>query len=246
MNNKKQIMSLVDLTLLNMEGSQADINILCDKAVNDIGCVASICIYPKFVEYAKNILSDTNVKVATVANFPNGNSSISEVLIDINKSLLAGADEIDVVIPYADYLKEGYSESSIQLVKEAKKLCGDRVLKVIIESGVLMNTTLIEKASRDAILSGANFIKTSTGKVAVGATLDAAKVMLQTSKKLSEGQVGVKISGGVKTCQEAIEYLDLATNICGSEFIQKKYFRFGASSLVDNLLNNDEASYTNY
>ena len=246
MDNAKKIMSLVDLTSLREEDTQADITLLCDKAVNNIGSVASICIYPKFVKYSKKILLGTGVKVATVANFPNADTSISEILIDINASLLAGADEVDIVIPYEDYLKEGYSKNSIELVKAAKKLCGNRVLKVIIESGVLLDKELIKRASRDAILSGADFIKTSTGKAGVGATLEAVRVMLHASKNLSKGKVGVKVSGGVKTYQEATEYLLLATNICGEEFIQKKFFRFGASSLVDNLLHDGISSHSDY
>ncbi|MCP3942109.1 MAG: deoxyribose-phosphate aldolase [Desulfobacteraceae bacterium] len=246
MFSRQQIISLIDLTSLNDNDTPEAIEKLCNKATTASGNVAAVCIYPQFIAQAKKLLQDTGIKVATVANFPSGDGEITNILSQIKQSLLDGADEIDVVIPYKDYIADGTSTKSIEIVRAAKKLCKNKTLKVIIESGSLKAADLIEKAAEDAILAGADFIKTSTGKVEVGATLDAAGIMLKAVAGIEGRKVGFKASGGVKNYEQSCQYLDLATKICGSDFISNNYFRFGASSLLDDLLGNKNKTSENY
>ncbi|MCF6777052.1 deoxyribose-phosphate aldolase [Thiotrichales bacterium 19X7-9] len=238
MFNKEQIISLIDLTLLDEQGHFSEIEALCQKANHIDIPVASICIYPKFIQKARVILDDS-IPIATVINFPNGDQPVSNVIQEAEFSLNQGADEIDLVIPYQNYLLSNQAdEQSIELIKQIKAICHDKILKVIIESGELRAYQFIKQASIDAILAGADFIKTSTGKVAVGATLDAASIMLDVIKDCQNQGMscGFKASGGIRTTKDAINYLELAQEKLGDGFIHRKTFRFGASSLLDDLI----------
>lgn len=235
--DNSKIINLIDLTSLNHNDSRDLIANLSLKAKNNK--VAAICVYPQYVSLAKFLLQDFNIKVATVANFPSGEQTIDTVLDTVNFSLSCGADEIDLVIPYKEYNEKGESQKAVELIKECKLLCCDKVLKVIIESSELKSQELIRKATKDAIFSRADFIKTSTGKVKSGAILEDAKTILEAIKEYSpqiDRRVGFKISGGVRTKEEAQEYLKLASNIMGENFLTNKTLRFGASSLLDNIL----------
>jgi deoxyribose-phosphate aldolase len=150
-----------------------------------------------------------------------------------------------LVIDYKEYIKKGSSEKSKELVSQVKKLCDDKILKVIIESGELRSDFLIKKVSQDVIDSGADFVKTSTGKVSEGATLQAAKVILETIKQ-SAKKVGFKASGGIRNSMQAVAYIQLADNILGSDFIDPKSFRFGVSGLLDDLLNKEQEEINGY
>ncbi|AJC48224.1 deoxyribose-phosphate aldolase [Allofrancisella guangzhouensis] len=235
--NKQKIVSLIDLTQLGEDDTEQQIINLCLKAKNSFGTVAAICIYKQFIPLVKKQLGK-DFRVATVVNFPQGSFPIEEVLAETKEALALGADEIDLVIDYKEYLEKGFSDKSCKMISKVKELCANKILKVIIESGELKPDQLIHTVSQDAINNGADFIKTSTGKTPQGATLQAAKIILQTIKK-SKRTVGFKASGGIRNYEQAVEYINLAQELFSEDYIYSKTFRFGVSSLLDNLLTND-------
>jgi deoxyribose-phosphate aldolase len=195
-------------------------------------------VYPAFVGPARATLEAEGllgrVAVATVVNFPSGSEQHDRVLSDIREAIGAGSDEIDLVFPWRA-LRDGDEESGRRLLAAARQACGDRVLKIILETGELGEPALIRRAAELAIESGADFLKTSTGKVPVNATPAAARILLETIRD-SGREVGCKISGGIRTTAQARDYLDLAAGIMGSDWIAPEHFRFGASGLLDDLL----------
>ena len=231
-------LSLMDLTSLTNEETDQDIISLCQQANSSAGNTAAICIYPRFVPIAKAQLAKQNtpsIKIATVTNFPYGNSDINEAVNETLEAVKLGADEVDVVFPYKALI-EGNENVGFDLVKACKEACGANVLlKVIIESGELTSPALIKKASELSINAGADFIKTSTGKVSVNATPEAAKIMLSVINELNPN-VGFKAAGGVRNAEDAKVYLDLAKEILGKSWLNASHFRFGASSLLNSLL----------
>jgi deoxyribose-phosphate aldolase len=237
----QQAMSLIDLTSLNDDDDERVIAKLCTKAQTAYGPVAAVCVYPKFIRQAKQQLSQTQISIATVANFPQGQGSLETVLTEITQAVQAGADEIDVVAPYKAYVTDA-KFSALPFLQACKQACQTARLKVILETGALPSLELIAKLSQDAIDAGADFIKTSTGKIAVGAQLEAAAVMLSTIKHNGDKRVGFKASGGVRSPQQAASYLKLAELIFGKDWISPTHFRFGASALVDCLLASDSQS----
>lgn len=235
---KKLAISCLDLTCLNASDTEDDIRELCQRAVTPMGKVAAVCIAPEFVNFVKREAVGPSIKIATVANFPSGAESPIDVLENIKDALFDGANEIDLVLPYEKYLA-GDTTSAISLVEKAKTLCGNKILKVILETGALSDPDIIAAASRDCLHAGANFLKTSTGKIATGATLEAAAVMLHAIKEYQQDtdrRVGFKASGGVRTADDAAHYITLAELIMGESWIGPKTFRLGASSLLDALL----------
>ena len=212
---------------------------LCQKAKTAAGITAAVCVYPCFVALARRTLDDLgleSVKVATVTNFPHGNPEIAVAVAETLAAVAAGADEVDVVFPYRA-LMAGDETTGLQLVQACKEACGDKaILKVIIESGVLDDPALIKTASDIAIRAGADFIKTSTGKVSVNATLDAAEIMLSAIKESQLNHIGFKAAGGIRTADEAMTYLKLTESIMGSEWLNAEHCRFGASGLLDSLV----------
>lgn len=234
----REAIALMDLTALNDTDTDSAIAALCHQANSPEGPTAAVCVYPQFIPTARDTLQaleSANIKIATVVNFPSGNEAAEDVVEDIRKAISLGADEIDVVFPYRA-LKEGDETTGIQLIQSCKRACGSLItLKVIIESGELADAELIYKAASLSIASGANFIKTSTGKVPVNATPEAVKVMLQAIKD-SHRDVGIKIAGGVQKVEQAQLYLQMAEQMMGEAWITPSHFRFGASSLLGNLL----------
>lgn len=230
---------LMDLTSLNDDDHDARIIALCHQAQTPIGNTAAVCIYPRFVGLAKLTLAaqgTPEVRVATVVNFPHGDDDPATVLAETRTALTDGADEIDLVIPWRA-LKAGDDMPARALVRGCKALCGTRRLKVIIESGELQDPALIRAASLLAIEEGADFIKTSTGKVPVNATPAACHIMLAAIAECgAQNQVGFKAAGGVKSVQDAAEYLAMAAAHFGNEWLVAEHFRFGASSLLGQLL----------
>ncbi|MCR3971937.1 deoxyribose-phosphate aldolase [Aeromonas veronii] len=230
---------LMDLTSLNDDDQDARIIALCHQAQTPVGNTAAVCIYPRFVGLAKLTLAaqgTPEVKVATVVNFPRGDDELEAVLAETRAALLAGADEIDLVIPWRA-LKAGDEAPARAMVRGCKALCGKRLLKVIIESGELQEPALVRAASLLAIEEGADFIKTSTGKVPVNATPEACRIMLAAIAECGvQDQVGFKAAGGVKSAQDAAEYLAMAAAHFGDEWLVAEHFRFGASSLLGQLL----------
>lgn len=230
---------LMDLTSLNEDDTDARIIALCQQAKTPYGNTAAVCVYPRFVTLARATLAaqgTPTIKVATVVNFPRGEDEPEAVLAETRAALHDGADEIDLVIPWR-VLMAGDEAPARTLVRSCKALCGDRVLKVIIETGELKEPALIRAASLLTIEEGADFIKTSTGKVAVNATPEASGIMLAAIAELgAQHRVGFKAAGGVRSAQEAADYLGMAASEFGEHWADAAHFRFGASSLLNQLL----------
>ncbi len=231
-NSIVQMLELIDLTSLNESDTAETIDVLCKKAVIGKHHVAAVCVYPAFVKQAKNRLEDQAIRIATVVNFPHGTDSLENVLTSIHQAVSNGADEIDVVFPYPNYLR-GEKEGSYDFIRACKAACGEKILlKVILETGALLDPSIIEEVSYEVCHAGADFLKTSTGKIAVGATLPAAQAMLNIIKKIPRS-IGFKVSGGVRTIEDAAQYVQLAEDIMGPDWVTPAHFRIGASQLVD-------------
>jgi len=223
----------LDLTSLNDGDMPADIEALCKRAQTRFGPVAAVCVWPRFVAQARELLPPT-IRVAAVANFPAGALDIALALRDVKAITSAGGDEVDVVLPYRA-LMQGQSIACADFLAEVRKACGPLTLKVIIESGVLVDHDLIAKATQLALSAGANFVKTSTGKTRVSATLDAATVMLDEIAASGLPDAGFKASGGIRSVAEAKAYLALAAHTLGMEALTPQRFRFGASGLLTDI-----------
>lgn len=230
--------TLMDLTTLNDDDTDQKVIQLCHNAKTQAGNTAAVCIYPRFIPIARKTLKEigaTDVKIATVTNFPHGNDDAEIAFAETKAAVAYGADEVDVVFPYKALIA-GNEKIGAEIVAGCKAICGDSVLlKVIIETGELKTDALITLASKICIEAGADFIKTSTGKVPVNATLEATKLMLEAIKS-SGKQVGFKAAGGVKNAQVASDYIELARDVMGSNWVNADNFRFGASSLLTSLL----------
>ncbi|MEY0719793.1 deoxyribose-phosphate aldolase [Providencia alcalifaciens] len=235
-------LTLMDLTTLNDDDTDAKVIALCHQAKSPAGNTAAICIYPRFIPIARKTLREQgtpDVRIATVTNFPHGNDDIEIALAETKAAIAYGADEVDVVFPYRALIA-GNEKIGFDLVKACKEACAaaNVLLKVIIETGELKEAALIRKASEISIKAGADFIKTSTGKVPVNATLESAEIMMQVIHDMGVAKtVGFKPAGGVRTAEEAADYLALAGRILGDDWADSRHFRFGASSLLANLLN---------
>lgn len=235
-NTARLALSLIDLTSLNDGDSNASVRALCAQAGSTAGTVAAVCVYPRFVAVARQALAEAGtpqVRVATVANFPHGHADVAGAVAETRAAIAAGADEVDVVFPYRALLA-GDGAVGAALVAACKAACGDNLLKVIIESGELATPARIRQACDIALGAGADFLKTSTGKVAVNATPQAARIMLQAIRD-SGGVAGFKAAGGVRTLADAAIYLQLATEIMGEAWLTPAHFRLGASGLLANL-----------
>ncbi len=222
----KTLLNCIDLTNLNDNGQESEIVELCTQATTNQGNVAAVCIYPRFVSLVWKSLMQSPIKIATVVNFPTPNESLEKVAQDIQQAILDGATEIDAVMPHND---------SGEFVAFCKKYCGDKAsLKIILESGEIDDATLIKKSTL-AIQNGADFLKTSTGKVSVGATPHAARLIL-TEIKNSGKAVGFKASGGIKTLEDAEIYVNLTREILGETAFSPDRFRVGTSRLLQDIL----------
>lgn len=231
----RRALPLLDLTSLNDDDDETTVDRLCDRARGAFGRVAAVCVWPRFVERCREALDGSGVRIATVANFPEGTVERVGAVGEVRAAVAAGADEVDLVLPYATWLA-GERAPARELVADCKEACGEHaLLKVILESGRLPSPENIAAASRDAIAAGADFLKTSTGKTEVSATPEAAEIMLLAIKESSR-TVGFKASGGIRTAAQAATYLDLADRIMGPDWAGPRTFRFGASSLLDDLL----------
>jgi deoxyribose-phosphate aldolase len=227
-----RILPLVDLTSLGDADAETQIEALCARAV-DAG-VAAVCIWPRFLPVARAALGDAPVALATVANFPDGSDDIVRAVAETEAAIAAGADEIDVVAPIEAALGGDIGMVG-ELVQATKAAAGDHTLKVILETGHLVDPAVITAVARAAIMAGADFLKTSTGKTAVGASLEAAAVLLAVLQE-ADGRVGIKFSGGIRTTRQAAGYLHLVDHFMSSGWTRPETVRFGASSLLDDLL----------
>lgn len=226
-------LALVDLTSLGGNESEADIETLCRRA-KEHG-TAAVCIYARHVPQARRLLAGSKVRLATVANFPEGGDDILAAAEEAAAAVAAGADEVDVVAPIAAIL-EGDTGIVGELVEACRAAVGPAVtLKLILETGVLQQPELISAAARTAVMAGVDFLKTSTGKAPVGATLEAAAVLLAVCAE-ADGRVGFKAAGGIRTTADAAAYLALADMLVEPGWPVPRRFRFGASGLLDDLL----------
>ena len=221
----------LDLTLLNDADTDADIDRLCTRAQGRFGGVAAVCVWPRFAARARARLPAA-VRVAAVANFPAGGSDEAAALRDVQAIVGAGAQEVDLVLPWRALLSGGEAAAR-GLLRSARAACDGLTLKVILETGELKEAARIEQAAHIALDAGADFLKTSTGKVAVGATLPAAEAMLRAMR--GHPQAGLKLSGGVRRVADVQPYLALVARERGADALQPQRLRFGASSLLDDI-----------
>ncbi|RRO04578.1 deoxyribose-phosphate aldolase [Pectobacterium aquaticum] len=237
----RRALALMDLTTLNEDDTDEKVTALCRQANSPAGETAAICIHPRFIPLAKKILREQgtpDIRIATVTNFPHGNDDVAIAVAETKAAIAYGADEVDVVFPYRALIA-GNAQIGFELVQACKAVCQDAhvLLKVIIETGELKQEALIRQASEIAIDAGADFIKTSTGKVPVNATPESAAIMLKAIRDKGVGErVGFKAAGGVRNAEDAAIYLQLADDIMGAEWATAQHFRFGASSLLASLL----------
>ncbi len=233
---------MVDLTTLEGADTPGKVRALCAKARRpeaDCPSVAAVCVYPTMVPAAAEALRGSGVHVASVATaFPSGQSPLEVKLADVRAAVAAGADEIDMVISRGAFLAGHYDlvHDEIRAVKDA---CGDAHLKVILETGELGGYDAVRRASWLAMDAGADFIKTSTGKVPSAATLPVTLIMLEAVRDFharTGRRIGVKPAGGIRTSKDAIKYLVAVNETAGSEWLTPDLFRFGASTLLNDLL----------
>ena len=226
-------LAALDLTSLGEDDSPQQIEALCASATGPGGLPAAVCVYPEHIGTARRALDAAGakaVKVATVVNFPDGSADADRVARETRRAVAAGADEVDMVLPW-EALLAGDRESARRAVMAAREAAAGRVLKVILESGVLADAAVIRAASELALDAGADFIKTSTGKARIGATPEAARVMLETLRDRG-GRAGFKAAGGVRSLADAATYLRLADDILGTGWATPGHFRIGASGLL--------------
>ena len=225
----RRALALLDLTDLADDATAEGARALCRRAVSGPVPVAAVCLWPRFVAAAREALGMSAVRSATVVNFPDGGTPIAPVLRETEEALEAGADEIDLVLPWRAVLA-GQTTAATAMVRNVKMHCGDKLLKVILETGEYPDLDKVRIASELAIAAGADFIKTSTGKTARSASIPAARVMLGVIG-MAARPVGLKPSGGIRTLADAKSYLDLADAIMGPGWVSPATFRFGASGL---------------
>ena len=224
---------LLDLTTLD-EGDTADtVRALCAKAQTPQGPVAAVCILPGLAAVAVEELQDSPVRVATVANFPDGAYDPDGAAATAAQAIADGVDEVDVVAPWRSVL-QGDDEALARLVAATADAVGDKTLKVILETGSLPDPATIRAMADAALIAGAVFLKTSTGKVGPGADLGSARILAEAVRDFGSG--GVKVSGGVRTAEQADDYIRVVAAILGEDAVTPERFRIGASSLLDALL----------
>lgn len=241
----KLALSMIDLTTLEGKDTEGKVKQMCYKAAHmhdalpGLPTVAAVCVYPTFVSTAKKALEGTGIKVASVSTaFPSGQSTREIKIADTKYAVEHGADEVDMVISRGEFLKGnyGYVYEEIAAIKEA---CGDARLKVILETGELSTLDNVRRASEIAIQAGADFIKTSTGKVTPAATMPVTLVMLEAIRDhyyKTGKMVGMKPAGGISTAKSALQYLVMVKETLGNAWLDNHWFRFGASSLANDLL----------
>ncbi len=241
----KMILSMIDLTTLEGQDTPGKVRQLCQKAIHlhdampGLPHVAAVCVYPNMVGIAKRALEGHDINVASVATaFPSGMSSLDIKLDDTKMAVDAGADEIDMVISRGAFLAGEYGHVFDEIVA-IKEACGDAHLKVILETGELATLDKVRRASVLAMHAGADFIKTSTGKIQPAATMQVTLVMLQAIRDYyyeTGRMVGMKPAGGISTAKLAVHYLVMLKETLGNAWMTPDWFRFGASSLANDVL----------
>ena len=242
---KKLLFNCIDLTTLNSTDSDESVMKFTEKVNKfddefpDLKNVAAICVYPNFAEVVKNTLDVDGINIACVsAGFPSSQTFIEVKIAETAMALMEGADEIDIVISIGKFLSGDY-ETMCEEIQELKDTCKERHLKVILETGALKTASNIKKASILSMYSGADFIKTSTGKQQPAATPEAAYVMCEAIKEYYEktgNKIGFKPAGGINTVNDALIYYTIVKEILGEEWLNNEFFRLGTSRLANLLL----------
>jgi deoxyribose-phosphate aldolase len=238
-------LACLDLTSLNLDDTPERIDALCDRALSPAPGIdirpAAVCIYAQFVAQAVNRLKGSGVAVAAVANFPLGTAPLDDVINEVERMLADGADEVDVVFPFRAYLAGDHLAAG-ELVQRVSAACragaSPAKLKVILETGVLHEPATIKAAAAVAVANGADFLKTSTGKLEPAATPEAAAALLEViaSAQRAGQNIGLKVAGGVKTVSDAAIYLDMADGVLQPNGAEPGNFRFGASGLLNDIV----------
>jgi deoxyribose-phosphate aldolase len=236
---------MMDLTTLEGRDTPGKVRAMCAKAIHpqpgdpSIPSVAAVCVYPALIEEAKDALRESSVKVASVATgFPSGQTFRDIKVAEVRAAVAAGADEVDMVIDRGAFLSGDYATVFDEIV-EVKDACGDAHLKVILETGELGTFDAVRRASILAMAAGADFIKTSTGKVQPAATLPVTLVMLEAIRDFEKATgklIGMKPAGGIRTAKEAVQYLVVLYETLGPRWMTPDRFRFGASTLLNDVL----------
>ncbi len=234
----RRLLPLLDLTSLN-DDRDDDIAGLCAKAATPHGKVAAVCSWPGFAAEMAGHLADTGIGIAIVIDFPEGEGTAKSVAEEVRQAIADGATELDLVMPYRAWLA-GERNSAKANISAAKAAAGRALVKVILETGAFPGAAEIAEAARDAIVAGADVLKTSTGKIAVGATPEAAEAMLGVIRKAGGG-VGFKAAGGIRSLEDAAVFLDIAERHLGADWISPAHLRIGASKLLDVVLASLEA-----
>lgn len=245
MQGLKMILNMIDLTTLEGKDTEGKVKQMCFKAAHlhdiipGLPTVAAVCVYPTMVKTAKDALKGTGVKVASVSTaFPSGQSTREVKIADTKFAVENGADEIDMVISRGEFLKGNYEYVFDEIVA-IKAACGPARLKVIFETGELSTLDNVRKASDIAMYAGADFIKTSTGKISPAATMPVTLVMLEAIRDYyykTGRMVGMKPAGGISTSKAALHYLVMVKETLGGAWLNNEWFRFGASSLANDVL----------
>jgi deoxyribose-phosphate aldolase len=245
MQGLKMILNMIDLTTLEGKDTEGKVKQMCFKAAHlhdiipGLPTVAAVCVYPTMVKTAKDALKGTGVKVASVSTaFPSGQSTREVKIADTKFAVENGADEIDMVISRGEFLKGNY-EYVFEEIAAIKAACGSARLKVIFETGELSTLDNVRKASDIAMYAGADFIKTSTGKISPAATMPVTLVMLEAIRDYyykTGRMVGMKPAGGISTSKAALHYLVMVKETLGGAWLSNEWFRFGASSLANDVL----------
>lgn len=242
---KKEILHCIDLTTLKCTDTEESVMKFTEKVNEfvdkypDLDNVAAICVYPNMAEIVSDSLEADNVKIACVSGgFPSSQTFMEVKVAETAMAIHAGAEEIDIVMPIGKFLCDDY-EGMCDEIGELKDICGDKTLKVILETGALRTASNIKKAAILAMYSGADFIKTSTGKEAISATPEAALVMCEAIKEYHREtgrKVGFKAAGGIDTVKKALAYYTIVKEVLGEEWLNNGLFRIGTSRLTNLLL----------
>ena len=242
---KKEILNCIDLTTLKCTDTEESVMKFTEKVNEfvdkypDLDNVAAICVYPNMAEIVSDSLEADNVKVACVSGgFPSSQTFMEVKVAETAMAIHAGAEEIDIVMPIGKFLCDDY-EGMCDEISELKDICGEKTLKVILETGALRTASNIKKAAILTMYSGADFIKTSTGKEAISATPEAALVMCEAIKEYHREtgrKVGFKAAGGIDTVKKALAYYTIVKEVLGEEWLNNGLFRIGTSRLTNLLL----------
>ncbi|MFW6096013.1 MAG: deoxyribose-phosphate aldolase [Bacteroidota bacterium] len=243
--NLKFLFKILDLTSLNTTDNNSEISVLCAKVnsaaneYSDLPSVAAVCVYPPFIEIVKDTLADKNIRIASVgANFPSAQTFLNVKKTECKEIVNCGADEVDIVLSVGRFLNGEYNDVKEE-IKEIKEAVGNKKLKVILETGLLNDYNNILLASIISMEAGADFIKTSTGKLKPAATLDAVYVMCKAIKSFyskTGKMVGIKPAGGISTVEDALSFYAVVKEVLGEHWLNSSLFRIGASRLANDII----------